>query len=101
MNISSSKAGAVADLAERKKHNHYVSLKENHLFTPIAFESLGSCGVETKNFLVRLGKLMKKASGEARSLDYLFQKVSIAIQRGNAACIFGTFGKRLDDFYLL
>lgn len=102
LSLASSKAGAVADLAERKKHNHYISLKENHHFTPIAFESLGSCGPETKIFLGRLGKLLKKATGEKRSLDFLFQKISIAIQRGNAACIFGTFDqKKLDDFYLL
>lgn len=101
LNISSSNAGAVADLAERKKHNHYVKFKENYLFTPIAFESMGSVGPETKKFLISLGLLMKKASGESRSLDYLLQKVSIAIQRGNAACILGTFEKRLDDFCLL
>ena len=101
VSISSSKAGAVADLAERKKHNHYVALKQNHLFTPIAFESLGSCGPETKVFLVSLGKMMKKASGECKSLDYLLQKVSISIQRRNAACILGTFERRMDDFYLL
>jgi len=101
LSISSTKAGAVADQAERRKHNHYVGLKENHLFKPIAFESLGSCGPETKAFLVVLGKMMKKASGEKKSLDYLLQKISISIQRRNAACILGTFGKRVDDFYLL
>ena len=101
LSISSSKAGSVADQAERKKHNHYVSLKENYLFKPIAFESMGSCGPETKDFLVSLGKRMKSASGECRSLDYLLQKVSISIQRRNAACVLGTFEKRVDDFYLL
>ena len=101
LSISSSAAGAAADQAERKKHNHYKKLKENYLFQPIAFESLGSCGPETKAFLATLGKLMKKASGENRSLDYLLQKVSISIQRRNAACILGTFDKRVDDFYIL
>ena len=85
LNMSSSKAGAVAEQAERRKHNHYISLKDNHLFTPIAFESSGSCGPETKKFLVSLGKLLKGASGERRALDYLYQKISIAIQRGNVA----------------
>lgn len=102
VNLSSVHAGAVADLAERHKHNHYIKLKEHHLFTPIAFESLGSCGPETKEFLADLGKRLRKTTGESRSLDFLYQKISIAIQRGNAACIFGTFGKRsCDDFYLL
>jgi len=102
LKMSSSKAGSVAEQAERKKHNHYINLKENHIFTPISFESLGVCGPETKLFMNTLGKLLKKATGEKRALDYLYQKVSIAIQRGNAACILGTFEKKkLDDFYLL
>lgn len=102
INISSSKAGAVAEQAERKKHNHYINLKENHLFTPIAFESLGSCGPETKKFLTILGKKLKDTTGEKRSLDFLYQKISVSIQRGNAACILGTFEtKKLDDFYIL
>ena len=102
LKLSSLKAGGVSDQAERKKHNHYLNLKENHIFTPIAFESLGACGPETRTFMNALGKLLKKATGEKRALDFLYQKVSIAIQRGNAACVLGTFErKKLDDFYLL
>lgn len=102
LRLSSKKAGSIAEQAERRKHNHYIDLKENHNFTPIAFESLGCCGPETKIFMERLGKLLKQSTGEKRSLDFLFQKISIAIQRGNAACIFGTFEKKkLNDFYLL
>jgi len=81
VNESSKKAGSIADNAERHKHNHYKLLKENYFFTPIAFESLGSMGPETRIFIKKLGSLMRKASGESRSMDYLLQKVSIAIQR--------------------
>ncbi|XP_037026722.1 uncharacterized protein LOC119067714 [Bradysia coprophila] len=102
VNESSKKAGAIADNAERHKHNHYQLLKENYFFTPIAFESLGSMGPETRIFIKKLGSLMRRASGESRSMDYLLQKVSIAIQRRNASCILGTLGtNRIDDFYLL
>jgi len=99
---SSKKARSIADKAERFKHNHYIDLKENYLFTPIAFETLGCMGPETKKFIGKLGSLMKAASGESRSKDFLLQKISIAIQRGNAACILATLGKsRVDEFYLL
>ena len=102
INQSSKKAGSIADNAERFKHNHYICLKDNYLFTPIAFESLGSMGPETKTFIKKLGSLMHRASGEPRSMDYLLQKVSIAIQRRNSSCILGTLGRsRIDDFYLL
>jgi len=102
INETSKKARSIAEKAERLKHNHYRKLKENYLFTPLAFESLGCMGPETKKFVMKLGSLMKKASGEKRSTDYLLQRISIAIQRGNAACILGTLGRnRVDDFYLL
>jgi len=102
INESSKKARSIADKAERHKHNHYMKLKQNYLFTPLAFETLGCMGPETKKFVEKLGSLMKKATGEAKSKDYLLQRISIAIQRGNAACILGTLGKnRIDDFYLL
>ena len=99
---SSKKAGSIAEKAERFKHNHYRKLKENYLFTPLAFESLGCMGPETKKFVNKLGSLIRAATGEKRSTDYLLQRISIAIQRGNAACILGTLGRnRVDDFYTL
>jgi len=102
VNQSSKESRSIADNAERFKHNHYILLKENYLLTPIAFETLGCMGPETKKFIEKLGRLMKKSSGEERATDYLLQKISIAIQRSNSACILGTLGRnRVDEFYLL
>lgn len=97
VHMTSVDAGAAADQAERGKHNNYIDLKSQYLFTPLAFESLGSIGPETQLFLKKLGKLMKKHSGEPRSLDFLLQRISIAIQRGNALNIRGTYGDNCDS----
>ena len=91
INETSRASGSAADEAERRKHNHYIDLKNNYIFTPLAFETFGAIGPETTIFLKKLGKLMKKNTGEARSLDFLLQCVSIAIQRGNAICIRDTY----------
>lgn len=91
VNLSSKKSGAVADQAERDKHNLYLELKEQYVFTPLAFENLGSLGPETEVFLTKLGKMMKINTGEPRSFDYLLQRISMAIQRGNAISIRDTF----------
>ena len=37
-----------------------------------------------------LGDRLNKVSGDARSRLFLFQRVSVAIQRGNAASVLGT-----------
>lgn len=88
IHLSSQKTGSAAEQAEHKKHSQYISLKENHNFTPIAFESLGSCGPETKIFMERLGKLLKQTTGDKRSLDFLFQKISITITIAIARFLF-------------
>lgn len=88
---TSTKSGEAGDQAERSKHNNYIDLKEQYHFTPLAFETIGSIGPETEVFLKKLGKLMKNHTGEPRSLDFLLQRISIAIQRGNAINIRNTF----------
>lgn len=99
--MTSNQSGAAADQAERDKHNHYIELKNQYIFTPLAFESLGSIGPETDLFLAKLGKFMKRKTGEARSLDFLLQRISIAIQRGNAISIRNTFCDSNDfNFFL-
>lgn len=89
---SSVLSGSVADNAEREKHNNYTDLKDQYIFTPLAFETFGSIGPETSIFLKELGKLMARNSGEPRSLDFMLQRISVAIQRGNSACVRDTFG---------
>lgn len=91
LNSTSANSGAAADQAERDKHNDYIALKDQYHFTPLAFETFGSVGPETDQFLKKLGKLMKRSTGEPRSLDFLLQRLSVAIQRGNAISIAGTF----------
>lgn len=45
---------------------------------------------------------MIKTSGEVRSTVYLLQKMPIAIQSRNSACILDTLGRnRVDEFHLL
>ena len=48
-----------------------------------------------------IGKKLKEASGEPRSTFFLTQRISIAIQRGNASCILGTvpFSIGLDSIF--
>lgn len=87
VNMTSVKSGAAADQAERGKHNLYIDLKQDYIFTPLAFETFGSIGPETEEFMRKLGKLMEKYTGEPRSLDFLQQRISISIQRANAISI--------------
>ena len=92
---ATSKAGAVAALAEeRKKNIYYAHLDPSHSFTPVAVETSGVVGPQSLAFLKDLGRRMRQVTGEERSLSYLriLQRVSVAVQRGNAASVLGTTG---------
>ena len=87
---ATSEAGAVAALAESRKKAKYGSLDPVYSFTPIAIESSGACGPLTLEFLRDLGNHIRQATGEESSFMYPLQRLSVAVQRGNAASILGT-----------
>ena len=50
------------------------------------------CG-KAKNFFTDMEKQIELKSGEPRATEFLFQSISIAVQKGNALSIMGTFGE--------
>ena len=94
---ASSEAGAVAALAEDRKRMKYQHLDSStYCFTPIAVETTGVFGPLTRAFLKDLGRRITRATGEERSHSYLIQRISVAIQRGNAASVMGTIRQPVD-----
>ena len=96
--------GAVANDVEQRKRTKYVSLAPvRYHFVPVATETLGSLGDEAMQFLRDVGRRVAAETGEPRSLQFLLQRVSVAVQRGNAACVIGTVRQDCswdDIFYL-
>lgn len=58
-----------------------------------------------KRFMNFVGKIFTftfQVTGDPRFLNYLLERISIALQRCNGACIFGTFGDlECDNSFLL
>jgi hypothetical protein len=82
--------GIVASDAERRKTAKYSALSPMYCFTPIAVETLGALGDEAAAFFRALGQRIATNTGEPRSCQFLLQRLSVTVQRGNAACILGT-----------
>ena len=57
---------------------------------PFAVETSGVFGPEALSLLEDIGRRIRAGTGEPRSLQFLLQGVSVAIQRGNAASVLGT-----------
>ena len=62
-----------------------------YLFAPVVIETSGVLGKQTLSFLKDLACRVRKVSGEVMSFPYLLQRLAVAVQRGNAASVLGTF----------
>ncbi|KAL1448357.1 hypothetical protein WDU94_014016 [Cyamophila willieti] len=102
--LSVQEASSAANLACKKKHDKYSNIKEmGFIFKGLAFETFGPFATETVNFVRDLGRMLEDVSGDRRAGDYLFQRLSLCVQRGNAASIEGAFppSKELEDIFNL
>ena len=94
--------GAVANEAERRKSSKYRSLAAHYAFTPVAVETLGALGDEASVFFRDLGHRIAAVTSEPKSFQFLMQRLSVTVQRGNAACVLGTApaSLRLDELLI-
>ena len=86
---SATEAGKAAEIAEQRKRNKYSHLTDFY-FIPIAAKTLGPFGPKAIQFIEDLGNEISNINDDKRSKSFLFQSLSIAVQRGNGACVLGT-----------
>ena len=86
---ATTKAGCVAAHAEERKSRKYLHLAPTYHFQPVAIETSGAIGPCTRKFLRDLGRRVFLETGEANSTSYLLQRLSVAVQRGNAVAVLG------------
>ena len=100
---TSKMARAAAETAEDKKREKYAFLSDSYHFVPLGFETLGSWGSDASLLISRIGKKITDRTGELRATDFLRQRISIDIQRGNAISILGTLpdSRELSDIFHL
>ena len=70
-----------------------------YLFAPVAIEISGMFGKQTLSFLKDLACHVCKVSGEVKSFPYLLQRLTVAVQRGNAVSILSTLLAKIDLFW--
>jgi len=70
-------------LAALRKVEKYSASQRTHFFQPIAVESLGPMNILAYSFLAELGRKISDVSGDDRECSYLFQRISVLIERYN------------------
>lgn len=88
---SSSLSGSAAELISARKVAKYQGLPSHYTFVPLAFENLGSPSLESLTFVGELGRLMSQVSGDSRETSFLWQRISICLQRYNSILLSQSF----------
>lgn len=103
INRTSKEVGWAAKHAEEKKYEHYVDLREQFIFIPIATETSGVFGKDEIKLIKAIGSKITEVTSEKRATSFLFQRLAITIQRGNVASILGTIppSKNLNELFYL
>jgi len=83
-------AGSVAELAASKKMDN-TSLAADYHFQPIAVEMHGPINESASHFLTVLAHKISQRSGDGRETAFLFQRISVLLQRYNSILLHDSF----------
>ena len=89
--ISSVSAGLVAYQPSARKLAKYSELAISHICVPIAMESFGPVCAKAFTFLSEFGHRLSVVTEDMRETTFLFQGLSIAIQRFNCILFKSSF----------
>jgi len=80
-------AGAAANHATTNKNTKYSQLSNTHVFVPVAIET----GGQAVELVEEIGRWTVNITGDAREFTFLFQQLSVALQKGSAVSFQNTF----------
>ena len=92
-------AGATATTAAANKINKYSRLSSTHHFVPIAIDTGESNNIEATEIPSDLERRTSQITMEPLETQYLFQRLSISLQRGNEIVFRNTFNSEKLKFY--
>ena len=88
---SAREVGAAAEHAATNKTSKYSRLTSTHIFYPMVIETAGSWHHQAVELVKEIGRRTTNITGDERETSYLFQQMSIALQRGIAVSFQSTF----------
>jgi len=94
---SSTQAGLAAAAAETKKTQKYADIIAGVDFSPVAIETSGVWGEQALILVKEIGRRIAAITHEPRATTFLRQRLSVAVQRGNAFCVNGTLRRLPTD----
>ena len=83
-------AGSAANKAAANKIVKYGALSASHIFFPVAVETAGTWNQTATELIQEIGRRITAATEDTRETVFLFQRMSIALQSGNAVTFLAT-----------
>ena len=91
LHVTSHSAGGAAEIASVRKKSKYSALPSDYIFQPIAFENLGPLSGSGLDFLSEVGGRLSASPQDPRETSFLFQRLSVLIQRYNSVLVLESF----------
>ena len=95
LNSTSVTAGGAAEIASTRKLEKYQELARGYEVVPVAIETMGPMNPDGADFINGIGRRCAQQTGDQRETSFLWQRLSITLQRFNAVCFRGSF--KLED----
>ena len=91
LNVTSVTAGGAAEIAAARKLDKYRDLASGYEVIPVAMETMGPANPGGADFINGIGRQIALHTRDQRETSFLWQRLSIALQRFNAVCFRGSF----------
>ena len=91
INVTSATAGGAAEIAAARKLDKYRDLANGYEVIPVAMETMGPMNPSGADFINGIGRQIALHTRDQRETSFLWQRLSIALQRFNAVCFRGSF----------
>ena len=91
LHASSVTAGGAADIAAARKLDKYRDLASGYEVVPVAIETMGPTNPSGADFINGIGGQIARQTRDQRETSFLWQRLSVALQRFNAVCFRGSF----------
>jgi len=74
-------------VAATRKEEKYAELDNRYFIEPIAYETLGVFNTSANSLLKEIGLKIFLNTGESRETNFLYQRISVLVQRFNAVLL--------------
>jgi len=89
LHCSQARSGSQA--GSRQQDCKVLGNSKRHIFFPVAIETVGSWSQQAIELVQEIGRCTTVITEDSRETTFLFQRLSMALQRGNVVSFIGTF----------